>query len=48
MASRNLTRALGVAVTAGAAALAPELSAGLVNRIEIGAEIDAVVAALDQ
>ena len=32
----------------GAAALAPELSAGLVNRVEIGAEIEAVVAALDQ
>ena len=32
----------------GAAALAPELSAGLVNKVEIGAEIDAVVAALDQ
>ena len=33
---------------AGFSALAPELSAGLVNRVEIGAEIDAVVAALDQ
>ena len=33
---------------AGAAALAPELADGLVNKVEIGAEIDAVVAALDQ
>lgn len=32
---------------AGMAALAPELAGGLVNRVEIGAEVDAVVAALN-
>ena len=46
--TRSARALAGVASCTHGAALAPELSAGLVNKVEIGAEIDAVVAALDQ